>query len=255
MQIKSRDIYFPDRCSKALTGRLHFIENPKLCKRAVRIGPLTLDYEQVMEIQKELVLNLAQSENPNPVLMEAISGERTLTETLEELSVVDKPPRRWLPRKKDEKWNKRCYDLQELIGITYYEKPRFKKPDDKFCDIDESFKPNYSIITNLSSRGILNPVNPASCGAYVSGFNALLGLGVDMITRTTATQDFIKTNSEVYSFLTSFPVFATAGIIVGGAFGAALGFITQESGRGILPFEEAKYLDWKLDELELKTSN
>jgi hypothetical protein len=234
MEIAYQDIYFPPICEKALVAKLHFIENPMLQKKVRKVGEIKLEYEQILEIQKQIILGSASS-GMNSVLLDALSGNQPVSQALEELSRIDSFPRRFLPRRRNPEWNKRAKELQELIGIEYSEKPRFKKQSESY-EPEDVLKPNYAVVNNLSARGVLNPANPVSCSVYMSLWNLGIGAIAD-------------------NFLNSFPNASLIGLIAGTGFGFSLGMIAQEFARAKLPFKEAGYLDWKIKELEIKSDS
>lgn len=228
MQTQYQDIKFPRETHKALTARLHYLENPRIKKRANGIEDLKLTYEQALEFQKQCVQQMTLQPLYNQLLVDILEGQTTASETLDELSKIDNFPVRYLPRKKDPVWNQRVQDLQALVGVNYTETPKRKLT----TLAEDFFQPNSSILINLSKKGLSNPANPVACAEYIAAWNGLIGLGVDALSQR-------------------FPDFTLLGLGVGALFGAGLGAMANEIVRRPLPFEEADYLDFKLKELKL----
>jgi hypothetical protein len=233
MKISYKEIYFPPICEKILNAKLHFIENPKFEKKVKGTKNISLTYEQVLVLQKNIIIDYINE--GNLVLEDLINGKK-VSETLNELSKIDNVPKRYLPRVKDIKWNERVNSLQKLIGINYRKRPAFEKTPKEFYENYELLNQNNSIVNNLSKKGIFNVVNPITCSAYMSCWNIGIGFMADCI-------------------LKSYPLMSAIGSIVGATFGFGLGMITQELVREKLPFDEASYLDWKFEEVEIKKSD
>jgi len=98
----------------------------------------------------------------NPVLRDAISGKSTVAQSVLDLSKVNRGLGRFLPRRKDDGYNKRLREVGELIGDF------------------ESYK----------ARGILAPDNPTTLAVYSSlGTYFALNIG-----------NLIAKGAPIYSF-------------------------------------------------------
>jgi hypothetical protein len=231
MKITFKEIYFPPICDKSLTAKLHFLENPKIEKKVMNKGNIELTYEQSLRLQRDIIIDTARN---NSVLLDMISGKKKIFQSLEEISMIDNFPHRYLPRKKNPEWNKYIESLQKLIGIEYSEKPRFKKD---YYEAHELCRVNYFIMNNLAAKGIFNASNPITCSLYMAIWNWLIAMVVFLVAGHLANIPFL-----LMSFV---------GIFCGSIFGLGLGAAVLELTRGKLPYNEAKYLDFKQEELKI----
>ena len=70
----------------------------------------------VKETQRRVVASMLEQEEPNPILIQAVEREKTITGSLEELAYFNKGWRIWIPHRKNEEHNRRVYQMQDLIG-------------------------------------------------------------------------------------------------------------------------------------------
>ena len=118
-----------------------------------------------------------------------------------------------MPRFKDEKHNNRAREIEDLISEDY-------------------------IITRLilGKNGVFSFDRPVTSTIYSTGLYSFAGFGFDMYSK-------LKNGKDI------FPVCTIIGVIGGLIIGGSLSFKVFDWGNDHLPWDEAKYLDKKIEEL------
>jgi len=169
-----------------------------------------LPYIDVSVAQKQLIDSWISVEDHNGVLKDAVQGRHSVKESLESASQVNTGLGRFFPRRKNDYHNQRVKELQDLIG-------------------DDSVIP-----TALKTRGVLNLDNPMNFTLYAITLGAGFGACTDALS-------FCSSSGPSFPVLTL--SFGVLGLLAGGLRG--LGTYSNKR----LPWENAEYLDRKIQEL------
>lgn len=166
----------------------------------------------VSAIQKRLIFDCSK----NPIIYDAIYNHKSLEETLNELSQVNKGVKKMLPRRKDEIHNEKLKQLGELIGYP----------------------------SQLECSGVFSPDNfatvAAGCTIFAFGFCYLFSKYVIM-----QSADITKEESELITYYFGFVAPTTVSVTAA----PLAGFLASSRRFGDLPIEEARYIDNKIKEL------
>jgi len=182
--------------------------------RSFKVAPEDIPVIDILSCQSDALRQRIVRETPNYTLLGAMEGGQSVTDALYNASQINTGLRRFLPRRKDEKHNRRVLELQELLSNLS----------------DDSL-----IKDTLHAKGTFSPSAPLNFFLYGTGGTAAGG--------------------GILAGLNDSPSIA-GGMILGGLF---MGISTGLAGLATvsaysnnkLPWENAEYLDNKIQELDL----
>ena len=150
----------------------------------------------------------------NPILYDAMQGQQSIEDSLEELGHVNKGIKKILPWRKDKVNNERLEQIGELIS-----------------------KPSY-----LKTRGIFVPDNVITAGVEIAAFSfGVFYLGTRFL--VTPNYDPEQLQNDIHFYHVVLPAITSV------LFTFSLGSLLNYERFTKLPIDEAKYLDGKIKEL------